>query len=71
MGLHDNFFELGGHSLLAARLRSRIEAELGLVLPLRFFFEGQTLGQFAAKVEAYREDQGDAIEALLAEAEAR
>jgi amino acid adenylation domain-containing protein len=71
VGLHDNFFELGGHSLLAARLRARIEGELGVVLPLRFFFEGQTLEEFAAKVGAYRDQRGDAIEALLAEAEAR
>ena len=75
VGMHDNFFELGGHSLLAAKLRSRIQARLGIALPLRFFFEGDTLEQFAAKVVAHQghgpdEARLDALESLLSSAEA-
>ena len=75
VGMHDNFFELGGHSLLAAKLRTRIQSRLGIVLPLRLFFEGDTLEQFAAKVVAHRDRTDgdarlDAFESLLVSAEA-
>lgn len=75
VGAHDSFFELGGHSLLAAKLRSRIRDELDVVLPLRFFFEGETLEQFATKVAAQREAAAgaarlDALESMIREAEA-
>lgn len=76
VGVHDNFFELGGHSLLATRLRSRLQDELAVTLPLRLFFDGQTLEQFAARVEAYRRAEGgnstaDALESLFEDVEAR
>jgi acyl-coenzyme A synthetase/AMP-(fatty) acid ligase len=76
VGVHDNFFELGGHSLLATKLRSRLQTELNVALPLRFFFEGETLEQFAAKIAAYGageldDARIDALETLFAEAEAR
>ena len=34
VGLNDNFFEVGGHSLLAIQITSRVQAELGLEVPL-------------------------------------
>ena len=76
VGVHDNFFELGGHSLLATRLRSRLQDELAVTLPLRLFFDGQTLEQFAARVEAHRGSDGggitaDTLESLFEDVEAR
>ncbi|MNF32362.1 Tyrocidine synthase 3 [compost metagenome] len=74
VGLTDNFFELGGHSLLATRLRARLQEQMGLELPLRLFFEGETLERFAAKVaelqQTTSDDQLDALENLFAEVEA-
>ncbi|MGH8466454.1 MAG: phosphopantetheine-binding protein, partial [Pseudomonas sp.] len=74
VGLNDNFFALGGHSLLATRLRARLQEQMGIELPLRLFFEGETLERFAEKVAALQstpaDDQLDALESLFAEVEA-
>lgn len=73
VGLQDNFFALGGHSLLATRLRARLQEQMGIELPLRLFFEGETLERFAAKVTELQQAPGndlDALEKLFAEVEA-
>ncbi|MNG99360.1 Linear gramicidin synthase subunit D [compost metagenome] len=74
MGIHDNFFALGGHSLLATRIRSEVQARLNLNLPLRVFFEGETVALLAEQVAQYRdsglsESKVDALEALFDAAE--
>ncbi|KAB0494813.1 non-ribosomal peptide synthetase [Pseudomonas vancouverensis] len=75
VGVHDNFFELGGHSLLATRIRARIQDELNLAIPLKLFFEGDTLERLAAQIEQFRqhsehkENDADALEALFDEVE--
>ncbi|MCY1331038.1 Tyrocidine synthase 3 [compost metagenome] len=75
VGLQDNFFELGGHSLLATRLRASLQERLGLDLPLRLFFEGETLERFAEKVaELQGQSSGDSLDSLenlFAEVEAQ
>lgn len=69
VGVHDGFFELGGHSLLATRIRARIQEELNLAIPLKLFFDGDTLERLAAQIEPlrqHREHQDNDVDALQA-----
>nr|NLU58969.1 hypothetical protein [Pseudomonas sp. BIGb0427] len=74
VGINDNFFALGGHSLLATRIRSQVQARLNVTLPLKVFFEGETVELLARQIEMHRdeavsEDKVQALEALFAEAQ--
>ncbi len=52
VGVDDDFFELGGHSILATRVIARLASEMGVALPLRWFFATPTLGALAERVDA-------------------
>ena len=55
-----DFFLLGGHSLLATQMIVRIEARLGVRVPLREVLRHPVLGDFAELVEGLRRAAGAA-----------
>lgn len=73
VGLNDNFFEVGGHSLLAIQITSRVQAELGLEVPLLEVFQTETLRayvQAAATFRAGSAEDFDDLRDFLSELEA-
>ncbi|TVT88096.1 non-ribosomal peptide synthetase [Pseudomonas sp. RGB] len=73
VGLNDNFFEVGGHSLLAIQITSRVQAELGLEVPLVEVFQTESLrayAQAAATFCAGTAEDFDDLRDFLSELEA-
>ncbi|UII73718.1 non-ribosomal peptide synthase/polyketide synthase [Pseudomonas sp. HN11] len=73
VGMNDNFFEVGGHSLLAIQITSRVQAELGLEVPLLEVFQTETLRayvQAAATFCAGSAEDFDDLRDFLSELEA-
>jgi amino acid adenylation domain-containing protein len=52
VGVNENFFEKGGHSLLATRVVLRLHEAFDQEFTLQNFFEGPTVAQVAAHLEA-------------------
>ena len=47
IGIHDNFFELGGQSLLMTRVALQVRQYFEVDIPLRTFFESNTIASLA------------------------
>lgn len=46
----DNFFDLGGHSLMALIINGKIYKDMGIDVPLRYYFEAETFEEFLHRV---------------------
>ncbi|MBW0284900.1 non-ribosomal peptide synthetase [Rhodococcus sp. FH8] len=51
VGADDGFFELGGNSLLATRVVARINAEHGIAIDMRNFFDAPTAAELAVFID--------------------
>ena len=73
VGLNDNFFDVGGHSLLAIQITSRVQAELGLEVPLVDVFQTESLRAYVEAASACRAGSAadfDDLREFLSELEA-
>ena len=64
IGIHDDFFELGGHSLLAVQLISRLRDRFQVEFPVHRLFEGPTVAELAAHIEACLGDERSDIDRI-------
>jgi len=51
VGIRDNFFELGGHSLLATRLKSQIQHDFQLEIPIQELFRLHTVQELGRYID--------------------
>jgi acyl carrier protein len=72
VGIRESFFKLGGHSLSLIQVSTRIQARLGVAIPLRDLFNAPTIAQMAEAIVDRQLAQVDPDELvpLLAEVQA-
>ncbi|MFC9515898.1 amino acid adenylation domain-containing protein [Nocardiaceae bacterium NPDC056970] len=67
IGVDDDYFALGGNSLSATRVVARINADLGIRIDVRDFFDAPTVARLAALVDAAVDAGGDTRAPLVAQ----
>ncbi|MFC4604943.1 amino acid adenylation domain-containing protein, partial [Rhodococcus kronopolitis] len=66
IGADDDFFELGGNSLIATRAIARVNAEFGVRIDVREFFDAPTVAELAVVIDNAVGGDGVALPSLVA-----